>query len=82
MSSIELRVSKDYCGILNEDLIVGKENRRNAYGTVVLGNCNFHKNAQLDQFDRDRTLSIVALDGEVSDDSSGVLILASVLCQW
>jgi len=49
---------------LNEDLIVGKEDRRNAYGTVVLGDCNFHENAQLDQFDRDRTLSIVAPDGE------------------
>ena len=60
---------------------MGKEDRRNAYGTVVLGDCNFHENAQLDQFDRDRTLSIVAPDGEVSDDPSGVLILVGVLCQ-
>ena len=48
---------------------MGKDDRRNVYGAVVLDDCNFHENAQLDQFDRDRTLSIVAPDGEVSNDS-------------
>jgi len=69
--SIELRVSKDYCGILNEDLTVGKgrpEKRLRDSGTEWL---QLPRECSAGPVWRDRTLSIVAPDGEVSDDSSG-----------
>ena len=45
---------------------MGKGDRRHTYGAVVLDDCNFHESARLDTFDQDRTLSIVAPEGEVS----------------
>ena len=45
---------------------MGKGDRRLTYGAVVLDDCNFHESARLDTFDQDRTLSIVAPEGEVS----------------
>lgn len=50
---------------LNEDLTIGREERRRGSGGVILDDCNFHESAQLENFDRDRSLSIVAPDGEV-----------------
>ncbi len=50
---------------LNEALIIGKDERRHGYGAVVLDDCNFHENANMESFERDRTLSIQAPDGEV-----------------
>ena len=51
---------------LNEDLIIGREERRHGYGAVVLDDCTFHENADMENFDRERILSITAPDGEVS----------------
>jgi len=50
---------------LNEDLQVGAEEKRRGFGGVTLDDCNFHENAQLELFDRERQISIVAPDGEV-----------------
>ena len=52
---------------LNEDLIIGKQEKRHGYGSVVLDDCNFHESANLDLFESDRTLSIAAPDGEVGE---------------
>jgi AP-4 complex subunit mu-1 len=49
---------------LNEDLVIGREERRHGYGTVVLDDCNFHESANLEQFEKERSLSIMAPDGE------------------
>lgn len=48
---------------LNEDLTIGPEGRR-GYGGVVLDDCNFHENANLELFEKEKTLSISAPDGE------------------
>ena len=50
---------------LNEDLVIGREERRHGYGTVVLDDCNFHESANMEQFEKERSLSIMAPDGEV-----------------
>ena len=50
---------------LNEDLSIGSEERRRGLGGVVLDDCNFHENANLELFDKERILSIIAPDGEV-----------------
>ena len=50
---------------LNDELIIGREERRRGYGGVVLDDCNFHESTQLDNFEKDRTLSIMAPNGEV-----------------
>ena len=50
---------------LNEDLVIGRQEGIRNYGNVVLDDCNFHENAMLETFDRDRMLTIVAPEGEV-----------------
>ena len=50
---------------LNEDLIVGSEEKRHGLGSVVLDDANFHESANLDLFDQERIVSIIAPDGEV-----------------
>ncbi|KAL5474709.1 hypothetical protein EMCRGX_G026694 [Ephydatia muelleri] len=49
---------------LNEDLVIGRQEGMRNYGNVVLDDCNFHENAQLETFDKDRMLTIVAPEGE------------------
>uniref|UniRef100_A0A2C9WEA9 MHD domain-containing protein n=1 Tax=Manihot esculenta TaxID=3983 RepID=A0A2C9WEA9_MANES len=57
---------------LNEDLSIGRGNGRSAYdyrssfgsGAVILDDCNFHESVRLDNFDLDRTLTLVPPDGE------------------
>ncbi|XP_021740341.1 AP-4 complex subunit mu-like isoform X1 [Chenopodium quinoa] len=58
---------------LNEDVSIGRGGN-SAYGygnsigsgTVILDDCNFHESVHLDNFDLDRTLSLVPSDGEFS----------------
>ncbi|XP_021743664.1 AP-4 complex subunit mu isoform X2 [Chenopodium quinoa] len=58
---------------LNEDVSIGRGGS-SAYGygnsvgsgTVILDDCNFHESVHLDNFDLDRTLSLVPSDGEFS----------------
>ena len=50
---------------LNEDLVIGRVERRHGYGTVVLDDCNFHESANLENFEKERSLSIMAPGGEV-----------------
>ena len=40
-------------------------------GSVVLEDCSFHEKTNLTEFDRDRTLSIGAQDGEVRREGEG-----------
>ncbi|XP_010277473.1 PREDICTED: AP-4 complex subunit mu-like [Nelumbo nucifera] len=56
---------------LNEDLSIGRDGRSiygysssAGAGTVILDDCNFHESVHLDSFDVDRTLTLVAPDGE------------------
>ncbi len=53
---------------LNDDLVIGSEEKRHGMmgGAVVLDDTNFHESANLEQFDQDRIISILAPDGEVS----------------
>ena len=52
---------------LNEDLVIGsEEKRRGMGGAVVLDDTNFHESANLEQFDQERIISIIAPDGEVA----------------
>ncbi|KAG0476502.1 hypothetical protein HPP92_013343 [Vanilla planifolia] len=59
---------------LNEDLSIGKSAGSSMYdyrssaggGTVILDDCNFHESVHLDNFDLDRTLTLVPPDGEFS----------------
>ena len=51
---------------LNEDLVIGRAERRHDYGTVVLDDCNFHESANLENFEKERCLSIMAPGGEVT----------------
>ena len=60
---------------LNEDLTVGREERRRGSGGVVLDDCNFHESTQLENFDRDRSLSIVAPDGEVGCKLDSLVVI-------
>ncbi|XP_059459830.1 AP-4 complex subunit mu-like isoform X3 [Corylus avellana] len=48
---------------LNDDLSIGSGGR-SIYGAVILDDCNFHESVHLDNFDIDRTLSLVPPDGE------------------
>lgn len=55
---------------LNEDVTIGRSGS-SAYGynssgsgAVILDDCNFHESVQLENFDLDRTLSLVPPDGE------------------
>ncbi|KNA03787.1 hypothetical protein SOVF_205760 [Spinacia oleracea] len=58
---------------LNEDVTIGRGGS-SAYGygssvgsgAVILDDCNFHESVHLDNFDLDRTLSLVPSDGEFS----------------
>ena len=55
---------------LNEDVVIGREEgTMRGIGAVVLDDCSFHENANLSEFDRDRSISIAAQDGEVSTTS-------------
>ena len=65
---VRLFVSEIRLG-LNEDLKIGREERRAAYGSVVLDDCNFHEDTQLDQFERERIISMTAPVGEVCTPS-------------
>ncbi|KAF3447237.1 hypothetical protein FNV43_RR12417 [Rhamnella rubrinervis] len=50
---------------LNEDLSIGRDYRSSfGSGAVVLDDCNFHESVRLDNFDVDRTLTLVPPDGE------------------
>ncbi|KAG8632824.1 hypothetical protein MANES_18G059600v8 [Manihot esculenta] len=57
---------------LNEDLSIGGGSGRSVYdsrssfgsGAVMLDDCNFHESVRLDNFDLDRTLTLVPPDGE------------------
>ncbi|XP_015885954.3 AP-4 complex subunit mu isoform X2 [Ziziphus jujuba] len=50
---------------LNDDLSIGRDYRGSfGSGAVVLDDCNFHESVRLDNFDVDRTLSLVPPDGE------------------
>ncbi|XP_020675191.1 AP-4 complex subunit mu isoform X3 [Dendrobium catenatum] len=60
---------------LNEDLSIGRNVGNSMYadyrssaggGSVILDDCNFHESVHLDNFDLDRTLSLVPPDGEFS----------------
>lgn len=55
---------------LNEDLHISSEEKRHGYGGVVLDDSNFHENANLELFDKERIISIIAPDGEVSKMSA------------
>uniref|UniRef100_A0A803LUZ5 MHD domain-containing protein n=1 Tax=Chenopodium quinoa TaxID=63459 RepID=A0A803LUZ5_CHEQI len=48
---------------LNEDVSIG---RGGSSAYVILDDCNFHESVHLDNFDLDRTLSLVPSDGEFS----------------
>ncbi len=50
---------------LNEDLIIGTEEKRRGLGGVALDDCNFHESTQLELFDQERIISIIAPNGEV-----------------
>ena len=50
------------------------------YGNVVLDDCNFHENAQLETFDKDRMLTIVAPEGEVGSNWKGMLVNLTTGC--
>lgn len=51
---------------LNEDLLIGsEEKRRGLGGSVALDDANFHESTNLDLFDQERIISIIAPDGEV-----------------
>jgi len=47
---------------LNQDLAIGKSG--NAYGSVVMDDCNFHECVNLDEFEYDRVLKFTPPDGE------------------
>ncbi|XP_048503233.1 AP-4 complex subunit mu-like [Beta vulgaris subsp. vulgaris] len=57
---------------LNEDITIGRgESSVYGYsstssGTIILDDCDFHESVHLDNFDSDRTLSLVPSDGECS----------------
>lgn len=54
---------------LNEDLVIGsEEKRRGMGGGVTLDDSNFHESTNLELFDQERIISILAPDGEVSED--------------
>eukprot|EP01006_Ploeotia_vitrea_P019404 TRINITY_DN51600_c0_g1_i1.p1 TRINITY_DN51600_c0_g1~~TRINITY_DN51600_c0_g1_i1.p1 ORF type:complete len:470 (-),score=65.33 TRINITY_DN51600_c0_g1_i1:598-2007(-) len=50
---------------LNEDLLVGKENKR-GYSTTYLDDCNFHECVNYDSFETERLLQFHPPDGEFS----------------
>lgn len=51
---------------LNEDLVIGsEEKRRGMGGGVALDDSNFHESTNLELFDQERIISIIAPDGEV-----------------
>ncbi|KAH9315525.1 hypothetical protein KI387_024152, partial [Taxus chinensis] len=56
---------------LNEDLSIGRSGHSSydysssaGAGMVILDDCNFHESVRLDNFDLDRTLTLVPSDGE------------------
>ncbi|XP_074263586.1 AP-4 complex subunit mu-like [Silene latifolia] len=55
---------------LNEDVTIGRDRSSgfgyssSGSGVVILDDCNFHESVNLDNFDIDRTLSLVPPDGE------------------
>jgi AP-4 complex subunit mu-1 len=52
--------------VLNDNLVVGKENAQSAggFGNVILDDCNFHECVNVDDFDSMKTLGIQPPDGE------------------
>lgn len=60
---------------LNEDLVIGRQSLPPGFGPqfggpdsglVILDDCNFHESVRMDDFDIDRTLTLVPPDGEFS----------------
>lgn len=49
---------------LNEDLVIKGQGDLGSYGAVNLDDCNFHEAANLEQFQRERILTITPPDGE------------------
>jgi len=49
---------------LNEDLVIKGQGDLGSYGAVNLDDCNFHEAANLEQFTRERILTITPPDGE------------------
>ena len=49
--------------VLNDDLVVGKQNQHMA-GLVVLDDCNFHECVDVRDFEAMKTLAITPPDGE------------------
>ncbi|KAI9098022.1 hypothetical protein K1719_025793 [Acacia pycnantha] len=55
---------------LNDDLAIGRGGPTYGYnsstgsGTVILDDCNFHESVHLDNFDMDKTLTLIPPDGE------------------
>ena len=65
--------------------MIGREEGRAliAGGSVVLDDCSFHENANLTDFDRDRTITMAAVSGEVcviSVCSIMIIAASSVHC--
>lgn len=56
--------SPDLFLTLNDDLVVGREDGRARYATVVLDSVNFHELADYSQFETERTLMMRPPDGE------------------
>ena len=50
--------------VLNDDLVVGKQNPGQQIGSVVLDDCNFHECVDVRDFEAMKTLSINPPDGE------------------
>jgi AP-4 complex subunit mu-1 len=48
----------------NDDILVGKENARDAYGAVVLDDCVFNEVVRTEQFDSDKILTFQPPEGE------------------
>ncbi len=63
---------------LNEELTIGRESSR--LGGVVLDDCNFHESAEMENFEKDRSLSIMAPDGEVRVYIGNLSLRAHIVC--
>lgn len=50
--------------VLNDDLVVGRQNLGQQLGSVVLDDCNFHECVDVRDFESMKTLSINPPDGE------------------
>lgn len=52
--------------VLNDDIVVGRQNAKSAINAVVLDDCNFHECVNAKEFDQLKTLKITPPDG-ISD---------------